>query len=620
MIRGFQWDLARQVERLDWLLAQLPRYAGWGYNELYVHLEDAIEYPSLPGVARKDAYSHRQFGRLVDAATRVGIKVVPIVNLLGHTQYLIKVPELRDLNELRRPDGAPLEKGQICPSHPRTFEVAERLLRDVGPFCTAGKVHVGLDESFHLGKHPLARAEIEEIGLPAHFSRYVGRLREMTRSHGLGMGIWADMLYFLPQAIPQLPRDIAAYEWYYYGFKRRPRVEFFNFAESDIGEQLVRHGVEYWGCPMNGAFRFEPLPHFSDRLDNILSWWRRCGQLNAGGFLVTSWEPYRLAMELTTVVDAAAASLWLDGIAEPRRMLERGFERVFGRRGAKAAARLALACDKHPFSGYPRWEINSRWDVISRREPVAPFKTEERHFRKLRTKAAAPGVPQPLRSSIDLRWYLAARDVWVRQAARDARSASSAGGLREALKLGLKAAREMWARTRASKVRGANEDILRSDAVRLEQWAAGEPVFSPEWQLVYRVQNFAPAVQLVGVEQRQLDGTWKTLQACHTIEFQSAAAKPRGGFTREHAAPVDWGGDPARMPDVRLFVRGVGEVRISALQLTNGRIALNATKPKLRIGKKAPRGGFPPIAGPDEQDCVVLKFRARQRARRQTRD
>ena len=26
-IRSFQWDLARQVERLDWLLAQLPRYA-----------------------------------------------------------------------------------------------------------------------------------------------------------------------------------------------------------------------------------------------------------------------------------------------------------------------------------------------------------------------------------------------------------------------------------------------------------------------------------------------------------------------------------------------------------------------------------------------------------------
>src|SRR6266705_651119 len=105
MVHAFQWDLARQVERLDWLLAQLPRYAEWGYRELYLHLEDAVEYPSLPGIARRDAYSYRQFSQLVDAATRAGIKVVPIVNLLGHTQYLIKAPDLRDLNELRAPDG-----------------------------------------------------------------------------------------------------------------------------------------------------------------------------------------------------------------------------------------------------------------------------------------------------------------------------------------------------------------------------------------------------------------------------------------------------------------------------------------------------------------------------------
>src|SRR6476659_2215249 len=100
MVRAFQWDLARQIERLDWLIAQLPRYAAWGYQELYLHLEDAVEYPSLPAVARPGAYTYSQFGQLVDAAMQAGIRVVPIVNLLGHTQYLIKVPELRDLNEL----------------------------------------------------------------------------------------------------------------------------------------------------------------------------------------------------------------------------------------------------------------------------------------------------------------------------------------------------------------------------------------------------------------------------------------------------------------------------------------------------------------------------------------
>ena len=58
MIRAFQWDLARQVERLDFLKQQLPRYAEWGYQELYLHLEDAVHYPRLPGIGRDDAYSY----------------------------------------------------------------------------------------------------------------------------------------------------------------------------------------------------------------------------------------------------------------------------------------------------------------------------------------------------------------------------------------------------------------------------------------------------------------------------------------------------------------------------------------------------------------------------------
>ncbi len=584
MIRAFQWDLARQVERLDWLLAQLPRYAAWGYNELYLHLEDAVEYPSLPGVARADAYSYRQFGRLVNAATRAGIKVVPIVNLLGHTQYLIKVPGLRDLNELRAPDGSPLERGQICPLHPRTLEVAEKLLRDMAPFCTAGKVHVGLDESFHLGKHPLSQREIARIGRAAHFAGHVGRLHALTHSLGLRMGMWADMLYSLLEAIPLLPRDIAAYEWYYYKFARRPRVELFNFAESNVGERLRARGIEYWGCPMNGAFRFEPLPLFADRLDNIVAWWRRCQRLEATGFLVTSWEPSRLAMELTTVVDAAAACLWLEpGVTRPQAMLERGFARVFGQTTAKAAARTALACDRFPFGGYPRWEINARWDVVSRRESPAGFQKEERFLRKLIQKAQR--LPEPLRASIAFRHYLAERDLFVRGA-----------GPRPALP---SAARKMWTRTRNG--HGPNEAMVRADARR--QTGTG-------WQLCYRVNNFAPACQFVAVEQQRADGSWEMRQGCHTIEFQARAARRRGGLTREHAASVEWAGDIGNFPRLRLVLRGVGQAKLENVELTNGRAGWPALPPMKVLGRPARRRGWPALNWTKNQAVLRLRFQA----------
>jgi hypothetical protein len=623
MIRGFQWDLARQVERLDWLLAQLPRYAEWGYNELYLHLEDAVEYPSLPEVARKDAYSYRQFERLVNAADQVGIKVVPIVNLLGHTQYLVKVPGLRDLNELRNPDGSAQTQGQICPLHPRIFEIAEKLLRDMAPFCTTGKVHVGLDESFHLGKHPMTRREIKRIGLPAHFARYVQGLHKLTQSLDLNMGMWGDMLYFLPEAVPLLPQDVTIYEWYYYGFKRRPRVELYNFAESGLGENLRDRGFKVWGCPMNGSARYEPLPHFKDRLENILSWWHHGKRIGTEGMLVTSWEPFRLALELTTVVDAAAATLWLNpGITDPQEMLTRGFARVFGAKSARKSAKVALACDRYPFGGYPLWQSNTRWDTVSRRTLRSAHETEERYFAQL-TKQAEQ-LPAPLKSSVQLRHYFAARALFIHVAAKQAgkkyplkagtnlRKASAS--FAKALIVGQAAAKEMWQFTRDRRITGANERIINGDRQRFSKWQQGnKSVFGPLCQLCYQVHNFEPCLQLVLVEQQQPDGTWLALQSCHTIEFQTRAAQPHGSVLREHAAPVIWDGDMSAPPRIRIALRGLGRVKIQKIELRYADRTLCKNPRSIILGKVAPKQGLPELKWDTNIDHWPIQITAKFR-------
>lgn len=460
-IRAFQWDLARQVERLDWLVRQLPRYADWGYEELYLHLEDAVEYPSLPGVARRDAYSYREMERLVAAARKVGIGVVPIANLLGHTQYLIKVPQWRDLNERRGPDGQALPEGQICPLHPRTEDLARKLIADVAPLCTVGKLHVGLDESYALGRHPLSQAEIKEVGLGGHFGRYVRRLHGWVAERGLRMGYWADMLALLPDAIAWLPAGTAAYDWYYYPFRRRPALEPLGFRGYDLSGKLRARGVEYWGCPMSGPFRHEPMPTFGDRLANLRDWWRRCRQVGAAGYLVTSWEMARTGAELVQAVDAAAASLWLEGDRAGRSgdsegaagelsdegMLVAGLRRTFGRaagRGsakngglglgeARTLARRLLQADRYAYAGYARWEVEGSWSVAAGRCEPKEAEKEVGVFRAGGTPAAARpagpaairarragvrrGWPRAVRAAWEFRSYLAERDAFLARAA-----------------------------------------------------------------------------------------------------------------------------------------------------------------------------------------------------------
>lgn len=637
--RAFQWDLARQVERLDWLLDQLPRYRDWGYQELYLHLEDAVEYPSYPGLARADAYTHAELGRLVETARRVGIGVVPIVNLLGHTQYLIKDPRFRDLNEVRLPDGSAAERGQICPLHPQTAEVSARLLADLAPFATAGKLHVGLDESFLLGRHPASRAEIARIGLAGHFAAYATRLERQVAAHGLRMGLWADMLALLPEAIPLLPAGLIAYDWYYYPFGRHPRMELHNFAEYDLVPALRARGIEYWGCPMNGAFRFEPLPVFSDRLGNLRSWWRRCQRVGAGGLLVTSWEAYRLAIETTTVVDAAAASLWLDPELEHDvDLLARGFERVFGRSGAREAARAMLRCDERAFSGYARWETNERWDGCAQPESTATVEAETRFFGRLRRQR----LPEPFAASVAFRHYLALRDRFIHEAARGVlrarrllrkgapaadvtshlRALQAAGAeFHRTIAAGREAALAMWRRTRDPQQQGQNEQILDRDEQRLRDWLRwlGQALRQPDhswtrspvfgaWQLTFTVHNLAPALQKVVVEAQGTDGTWAEIGGRFTIEFRAAAARPKARIKRGFAVPVE---DPEQ--PLRIAVRGLGKVAVSHVTLTDG---VDVLRPRRRplgrrttLGRPAPRAGFPTLDWSRNEDELILRFR-----------
>src|SRR5690606_7721709 len=146
-------------------------------------------------------------------ATSVGLRVVPISNLLGHTQYLIKHPDHQHLNECVDDQGQPLPTGQLCPALPGTLELAQKLIADLAPFATAGKIHVGLDESFQQGRPPASRPQIADLGLAGHFARYVSRLHEIVGAHGLRTAIWADMLVLLPEAIADLPSGLLAYDW-----------------------------------------------------------------------------------------------------------------------------------------------------------------------------------------------------------------------------------------------------------------------------------------------------------------------------------------------------------------------------------------------------------------------
>ena len=92
------------------------------------------------------------------------------------------------------------------------------------------------------------------------------------------------------------------------------------------------------------------------------------------------------------------------------------------------------------------------------------------------------------------------------------------------------------------------------------------------------------------VERQAADGSWHELIGRFTIEFRAQAARPVSKIKREFTVPVDQSD-----ATLRIAVRGVGQVAISHVTLTNG-VETRAMRPlgkKKILGRKAPGRGFP---------------------------
>lgn len=645
LVKGFQWDLARQMENVDFLINMIPKYAGWGYDEIYLFLEDAFDYPSVPDVGRKGALTAQEMEKLTRTAEHYGMKIIPVVPLMGHTAYLMKTPELIQLAEKHDESGNPLQCGQICPLHADTPKLAEKLLRDVAPYCTAGIVHVGLDESFEIGTCPKCREDVKKIGLARHFVNHILRLHQVCDRLGLRLGMWGDMLYYMLDAIPLLPKDIVVYDWYYYPFKKLPKVELYNFAEVDLTGLLVDAGIDVYGCPNNGPFSKEPITPFIDRLKNVISWWRYCHVKKAKGIVVTSWCSARTSPELNTLVDASAASLWLNpGEMDPRKMLEQGVCRAWGKR-KPSVARLVGMVEEYQYAGNWRWQTYDNWRALANGDSITPFRHEEKHFRNLVRSAVAEKTSVPFHNILNLRYYIAQKDLFLsensarifraRQYLAQNKHASAVACLQKiqaaaselliSNRKALKSTRLVWKRSRSMSEANLTEQMIKADQAKLAElelfvkkskinpallWQSNP--LTGQWQLIFRVRNFEPALQGTVVQMPDENGVWENIHSLWSLEFIADAGNSKTDFERHHSVAIEW--DGLKTLELRLGVRGFGRLEIYDLCLTNGvrtiipqqvihgggtienlKGLLQRDNTRAVFGVRAPRKGFPPI-------------------------
>ena len=216
--RGLLVDVARHFISLPTLFQCCDLMHHFKLNVLHLHLSDDQGFrfgsEAYPEIVSSENYSLDELGRLITYAADLGIRVVPELDVPGHTSsWLIKHPEwgFGDLNEDELKNFGS-QRGCLDPSNPDTIEAVVTLFEEVATTFPDEYIHIGGDEvdpyywekSTKVQSWAAKNELLHSRDIQALFTKEVcNRLSELNKE----VIVWDEALHAL------LPKSVTVQAW-----------------------------------------------------------------------------------------------------------------------------------------------------------------------------------------------------------------------------------------------------------------------------------------------------------------------------------------------------------------------------------------------------------------------
>jgi len=209
-VRGLHLDLKFWPPRFDAVLRWLDQMAAWKLNMLVLEYEDRFPYEKVKRIACPAAWSRDQIQELLHRARAWGIEVVPLLQCLGHVEYILWHGEYAVLREL------PHVLSQYCPSNPESFALFTAMADEILDLHADVRfLHVGGDETAFLGRCPTCSARAQSQGPLGVYAAHLRRVCEWVSAKGIRPIVWDDILRQEPERITALPPSTVLMHWDY---------------------------------------------------------------------------------------------------------------------------------------------------------------------------------------------------------------------------------------------------------------------------------------------------------------------------------------------------------------------------------------------------------------------
>jgi len=298
-LRGVHYDLKGLMPTFDALMGSLAELSRLKLNCILLEYEDKFPWSKDLGLASPLAFSTGQLRRFLEEARARHIRVIPLIQALGHAEMVLQHRKYARLREVAD------DFYQYCPNNPRSVELIKRLIDEVAEFHQGEPLfHVGADEAWLLGTCTRCARAAKKAGKNGLYLKHMGPLWEHVFSLGKRPVMWDDMLrHFSLKELRQVPRDVVLMYWLYNRFEPDVAKHF-----PDLPRYLEQ-GFDVLGASAaKGADgSFANLPNFDRRLRNISAWAQVARRYRLGGVVSTAWSRYTYMLAPCEPFD----SMWL---------------------------------------------------------------------------------------------------------------------------------------------------------------------------------------------------------------------------------------------------------------------------------------------------------------------
>ncbi|WP_446743727.1 family 20 glycosylhydrolase [Silvibacterium acidisoli] len=393
-VRGIMVDAGRTPETMEYYHRVLDFCSEWQINTLHFRLTDdqgsAMRFTTVPGLMmHRNAFTADELHDLVLYGQKNGVDIIPEVESFGHTGFITLSKTYGHLLDAD-PDGSKEFSG-LCPVHPETLPLFEKLYKEVAAIFPSVYFHGGCDE-VNWGGSELSKKALAQKSRAQIWGEYVNALNKIARGLHKEFIVWGDfILHKEPEILSHLDKNIVLHDWNYSDNNAVKIEETRRKIRENGSRALGAPALHCWGWGARvGTEQLRNIDAFADSYYNN-------GDEGTLGVILTNWLPSRYIQNSIWDGFAYAAVAFNMGTATAqtsglRRFVEKHYDAEWNEDWAEAFRIVyddAPAAKRRGTESWMKWPLAAPWSSDEElRAALAQPPLGENPFTRMRSSLA----------------------------------------------------------------------------------------------------------------------------------------------------------------------------------------------------------------------------------------